>query len=119
MARKMAHGLLRWIARSSQVIDYQHSSIRIRTRTYWLQISCKVGAQRQRQQVLPLAELALRAHALRDPEARDDRSICLQDFRQYSAKGYLARFGKALTLVGAVHCPYVIETSSGQFSRLD
>ena len=47
------------------------------------------------------------------------RSICLPDFRQYSAKGYLARFGKALTLVGAVHCPYVIETSSGQSSRLD
>ena len=47
------------------------------------------------------------------------RSICLPDFRQYSAKGYLARFGKALTFVGAVHCPFVIETSSGQFSRLD
>ena len=30
------------------------------------------------------------------------RSICLPDFRQYFAKGYLARFGKALTLVGAV-----------------
>ena len=67
-----------------------------------------------------MAKLALKAHALRDPEARDDAPLdLLAGLPTVFWKGYLARFGKALTLVGAVHCPYVIETSSGQSSRLD
>jgi hypothetical protein len=75
---------------------------------------------RQLQKVLPLTKVALEPQAFGNLKRRDDAcSICLPDFQQYSAKGYLARFGKALTLVGAVHCPYVIETSSGQSSRLD
>ncbi|HEY5813173.1 MAG TPA: hypothetical protein VIT23_11045 [Terrimicrobiaceae bacterium] len=45
--------------------------------TYRLRISCKVGAQRQRQQVLPLAELALETDALDDPKRRNDATLDL------------------------------------------
>ena len=40
-------------------------------------ISCKVGAQRQRQQVLPLAIVALKAHAFGDLKCSDDESLDL------------------------------------------
>ena len=80
----------------------------------------KLASVANRQKLLPLAKVTLEPQAFGNLKRRDDAcSICLPDFQQYSAKGYLARFGKALTLVGAVHCPYVIETSSGQSSRLD
>ena len=46
------------------------------------EISCKAGAQRQRQQVLPLAELALRAYAPGDLQCRDNTPLDLLRFRR-------------------------------------
>ena len=72
------------------------------------------------QQMLPLTEVALEAHALGHPKGRDQAPLdLLAELPTLFCERYLARFGKALTLVGAVHCPYVIETSFGQSSRLD